>query len=287
MRYPKLSIVTPSYNQAQFLERTILSVINQDYPNLEYLIIDGGSNDGSVDIIKKYEKYLTYWISEKDNGQSDAINKGFKIATGDFVTWLNSDDVIMPGALNEVGRKFNEHKHCNWIVGNVIWISSDDKVIQCRKGETWFKILAELGVINAFGPSSFIERNLLFEVGLLNENLHYMMDTELWWRIYSAGHKYVRLKKYTFGLRLHKDAKMSGHLFNDVISTDINDKISTRQKYESELIRKKFSLNKPRILIFISRIVLIFIRLTNFSYLLGLLHTIFYRGKNYLKLTDK
>ena len=93
MNYPKISIVTPSFNHAQFLEETILSVISQNYPDLEYIIIDGGSTDGSVEIIKKYEQYLTYWISEPDNGQSDALNKGFTRATGDIYGWLNSDDL--------------------------------------------------------------------------------------------------------------------------------------------------------------------------------------------------
>ncbi len=92
MNYPKISIVTPSFNHAQFLEETILSVITQNYPNLEYVIIDGGSTDGSVDIIKKYEKHLTYWVSEPDNGHGDALNKGFAKSTGEIMAWINSDD---------------------------------------------------------------------------------------------------------------------------------------------------------------------------------------------------
>jgi glycosyltransferase involved in cell wall biosynthesis len=102
MNYPRVSIVTSSYNQDQFLEQTILSVIGQHYPNLEYIIIDGGSTDDSVNIIRKYEKYLKYWISEPDNGQSHAINKGFWVSTGEILAWINSDDLFLPGILLEI-----------------------------------------------------------------------------------------------------------------------------------------------------------------------------------------
>jgi glycosyltransferase involved in cell wall biosynthesis len=104
--YPKISIVTPSFNQGRFIEKTILSVIEQDYPNLEYIIIDGGSTDESVEVIKKYDQHLAYWVSEPDRGQSHAINKGFERATGEIFGWLNSDDWYHPGALKAVAEAF-------------------------------------------------------------------------------------------------------------------------------------------------------------------------------------
>jgi glycosyltransferase involved in cell wall biosynthesis len=128
--YPKISIVTPSYNQAQFLERTILSVLNQNYPNLEYIIVDGGSTDGSVEIIKKYEKYLAYWISKKDNGQADAINKGFQKSSGEILAWLNADDLYLPGTLLKVKKIFQKYRENNFIYGHSLLIDKEDNIMR-------------------------------------------------------------------------------------------------------------------------------------------------------------
>lgn len=117
--WPRISIVTPSYNQAEFLERTIFSVLNQNYPKLEYIIIDGGSTDGSVEIIKKYDKYLTFWVSEKDNGQADAIRKGFARATGEILAWINSDDTYLPGTFLKVAKAFIKNPKVDLIFGNI------------------------------------------------------------------------------------------------------------------------------------------------------------------------
>ncbi len=131
--WPKISIVTPSYNQAEFLERTILSVLNQNYPNLEYIIIDGGSTDGSVEIIKKYEKYLSYWVSEKDRGQAHALNKGFEKATGDLVGWQNSDDIYLPGAFRKVAEVYRNNPNYDVYFGNIYFIAEEDNIIRDLK----------------------------------------------------------------------------------------------------------------------------------------------------------
>jgi len=129
--YPKISIITPSFNQGKYLEETIFSVLGQNYPNLEYIIIDGGSTDNSVDIIKKYENQLTYWISEPDNGQSHAINKGFMKATGGILAWLNSDDMYLPGVLDYVAKTINIEEPGIYF-GECIHMNYQDTKLICR-----------------------------------------------------------------------------------------------------------------------------------------------------------
>ena len=123
MEYPKISIVTPSFNQAEFLEKTICSVLSQNYPNLEYIIIDGGSTDGSVEIIKKYADRLTYWVSEKDNGQYHAINNGFLHTTGDIMGWINSSDIYFPWTLQTIAEIFNSNQAVHWLSGMPVSLS--------------------------------------------------------------------------------------------------------------------------------------------------------------------
>ncbi|MBL8121111.1 MAG: glycosyltransferase, partial [Anaerolineae bacterium] len=123
---PRITLVTPSYNQAAYLERTIRSVIDQDYPALQYLIMDGGSTDGSVEIIRRYERHLDGWVSQPDGGQSDAINQGFARAEGEIMTWLNSDDVLLPGALRLVGEIFARWPEIAWLTGQPANLDVDD-----------------------------------------------------------------------------------------------------------------------------------------------------------------
>lgn len=185
---PKISIVTPSYNQGQFLEETLLSVLDQNYPNLEYFVMDGGSTDNSVEIIQKYAPRLTYWESKPDRGQSHAINKGFKMATGELVAWLNSDDLLLPGAVFEIAKIWSEDTTVGFIHGTSELIDESGE----SKGKYFgsrFDFLESLTTSRntVAQPSTFISRNSLLDVGFLDETLHMSMDWELWLRV---GAKY-------------------------------------------------------------------------------------------------
>lgn len=177
MKPLKISIITPSFNQGQFLEETIKSVINQNYPNLEYIIIDGGSTDNSIDIIKKYEKYISYWVSEKDSGQSEAINKGFQKATGDIITWLNSDDRYREGTLTKVSDYFEQFPDIGLIHGGVIVEGQKNQVVDFGYDDC--SIERYLAGMAFPQPATFFKTNLLHQVGYLNENYHYGMDYDL------------------------------------------------------------------------------------------------------------
>jgi len=172
-RNPRISIITPSYNQGQFLEETILSVLNQNYPNLEYIIIDGGSTDNSVEIIKKYEDRLAYWVSEKDRGQTHAINKGFKRATGDIVNWLNSDDLLEQGALKILAKEIEKNPAADFYFGDFSVIDSEGRKLFYRKSPPYQFATLFWGRQLSSQPAVFFRRNLLENIGYLDENLNF------------------------------------------------------------------------------------------------------------------
>lgn len=182
MSLPKISIITPSYNQCEFIEETILSVISQNYENLEYIIMDGASTDNSVEIIRKYEKYLTYWVSEKDNGQTHAINKGFELATGDIIAWINSDDEYCDGALSAVSEYFENHPECNWLAGNILLMEASGR-IYIRKYPNSSLLLEKLCMFSVYQPNIFLRRSVLSTIGYPREDFHMTMDYEWYCRI--------------------------------------------------------------------------------------------------------
>lgn len=254
---PKISIVTPSYNQAHFIEQTIQSVLNQDYPNLEFLVIDGGSKDGTVETLKKYETFLT-WVSEPDSGQSNAINKGFKLVTGEIVAFLNSDDLYEPGVLHLVGNYFATHPEAMWLTGKCVNVDETGKEIRSiiRKYKNFwlhwrnYHVLQVLNYISQ--PATFWRREALQKIGDLDESLHYAMDYDYWLRL----GKYYPLHVFDGNLacfRIHRASK-SGSAF--------------LQQFEEELrVAARYS---PRSLLWLHRLhcditVLIYTLLRHFE----------------------
>ncbi len=213
---PKISIVTPSFNQGRYLEETIRSVLLQGYPNLEYIVIDGGSTDESVEIIKKYEPWLSYWVSEADSGQSEAINKGFSMATGDWFGWLNSDDLYMPGALLSLAGAVNSENNLDWVVGMTTLGDENCRGIgEFRPrfdASCWQQAVC---MRNAEGmalpqPSSFWSKEAWRAAGPLDTSLNYAMDYDFWCHLARCGFRPFLVQESWATFRQHVGAKTTG-----------------------------------------------------------------------------
>jgi glycosyltransferase involved in cell wall biosynthesis len=215
---PLVSIVTPSFNHARFIEATMQSVLTQDYPRIEYLVVDGGSNDGTVDVIKKYalesdglpsenQKHkIAWWVSEKDNGQTDAINKGFAYAKGDILAWLNSDDTYEPGAVSAAVQYLQEHPEVGMVYGDCNFINEQGNVIgKFNSAQTDYRLLRQ-GYVHIPQQTMFFRRELWEQVGPLDPSFYFAMDYDLWTRIAARSEiKYVPQTWANF--RLHTSGK--------------------------------------------------------------------------------
>lgn len=203
---PLVSIITPSFNQAGFLEETILSVLTQDYPRIEYLVIDGGSTDGSLDILKRYSDRLTY-VSEPDRGQSHAINKGFRVARGEILAWLNSDDTYLPGAVSAAVAFMRVHPEVMMVYGEGYCITSEGNTIGRFPWTEPFDLWRLMYVSDyILQQTTFFRRSVLERVGFLDEGLHWGMDWDLWLRIGKCA-KIAYLPTYMANLRQYLSTK--------------------------------------------------------------------------------
>jgi glycosyltransferase involved in cell wall biosynthesis len=217
--YPKLSIIIPNYNYGNFIEETICSIINQNYENIEIIIIDGGSTDNSLEIVKKYQNKINYWISESDEGQADAINRGLQVATGDYVAYINSDDVYLPNAFHEIFYN-KKSLESDFIYGDVL-IGKD--LNNCKPNRTNKNEMNIISLIKFYysaayiipSQSVFIKREFLLKNNLnsLNINLHYCMDLDWYCRISRSKPKVYKYKKIHSFFRVNENTKTVKHSF--------------------------------------------------------------------------
>ena len=265
--YPKISVITPSYNQGKFIEETILSVINQGYENLEYIIIDGGSTDNSVDIIKKYEDKIDYWVSEKDNGQSDAINRGLSMATGDIVCWLNSDDYFLPDALKKVGE-YNWTDDIGILVGIGHKINLDKEIMYTPD---YYEPITLNDLFywnkgkNFMQPAAFFSKKAWDTCGPLNADLNICMDVDLWIKI-AKQFKFDRIKDSLAHAYIHEDAKTTALIDEMIIETNLMIARHGGMKEAQDTITQHFEMkinqikkvNQPKVMTFRTKLKQLF-----------------------------
>lgn len=277
---PLISIVMVVFNGEKFIKESIESVLNQTYKKIEFIIIDGGSKDNTVNIIKQYSNKINYWISEKDNGQSDAFIKGFERCSGEWLTWLNADDLLLPNAIQELVNFSQKFPNVDCFTGNIIWSDADGKVIKCRKGERWCNYLPNNGVLNVYGPTTFFKHSLYKSVIGLNRDLHYQMDTDLWWQFHQVGAMFMRLNEYIWVLRVHENAKTTAQYFDSSDSSDPNHISRINMRKEKEYIHTLYNINISKK----GKLILCLLRLSSIKYVYSIIQSYLYKGRMYKKL---
>jgi len=232
--FPLVSVITPSYNQGRFIERTIRSVLNQGWPDLEYIVVDGASTDGTPEIVRRYERYLSFWVSEPDRGQTDAIIKGLGRATGDYVTWVCSDDVLFPGSLEKMVAALEAHPEAGIVYGGVAFIDEEDRILKLLSypdmspGQLLYEKHSTVAQ-----PSSLIRRKTLDAAGGLDRSLSYCMDYDLWIRLLRQAGSVNLGETVLSGYRLHTLSKTVGSYRKMAL-----EKIAVNRRYTGDRFNK-------------------------------------------------
>jgi len=264
---PLFTIVIANYNHGKFIEQAILSVVNQGFNNFELIVIDAESNDNSVEVIKKYSDNIAWWVSEPDSGQSEAFNKGFRKAKGKYLFWLNADDVLLKNSLSIVNNFLEKNIDTDWISGNTIYYDVEGFIKKCTNGPNWNNLAFKNGPINIYGPTSIFSKKIFDKVGGFDESLHFGMDTDLWLRFKANGFKFVKIKQYFWGFRVHEDSKTS-HAFSTNQSNSF--------KSESRKIRLKNNVEYNNFGVYFQQLI----KLLNGNYIKSFIDSRRYFNKN-------
>ena len=207
---PILTIVIANYNYGRFLGDAIKSVVQQEgFHECELIVVDGGSSDDSVEVIKKYSSKIHWWVSERDSGQSEAFNKGFSHARGKYLTWLNADDIMHYGCISHILKEVKAHPECEWFTGNFYRFTENGTVIEIGWGPHYYPRFLQHrnSPLVIFGPSSIFSRRIYEKYGRIDERLHYIMDNDLWCRFIRAGVIQRRIRAFCWGFRMHENSK--------------------------------------------------------------------------------
>lgn len=270
---PLFSIVIATYNYGRFLAQAIKSVITQSCQDYELIIVDGGSSDNTLEVIHHYEKYITWWVSEPDKGQSNAFNKGFAHSRGKYLTWLNADDVYLPGALESVKEKLMAHPEADWATCNFLRFRESDKVIiEAKWGPHFLPLFMQTpdSPLVIFGPTTFWSRKIYEDIGELDESLHYAMDTDYWCRIIRKGYKQVRVNHCCWAFRMHVDSKTA-----EFDNHQADEKTKRTKQYEAQYIFEKSKIVVSRK----KRTLGYFLRILDGSFFILLYNKLFVVGK--------
>ncbi|MDA9774804.1 glycosyltransferase [Algibacter sp.] len=274
MQIPFFSFVIANYNYGDMLGASIESILNQSNKDFEIIVVDGASTDNSVEVIKKYEKKLSWWVSEKDTGQSNAFNKGFAQANGKFITWLNADDILLPGTVEAVKSKLLNNTDADWATGNFLRFSVPNlKITEAAWGPHYLpNFLQGSKRVNAiFGPTTFWRKSVYDKIGGIDENLHYMMDVEYWARLSMLGYKQVRVNHYCWGFRMHENSKTAEFSEHEV-SNETKTKMDAERKYIYDKTGFKYSS--------FFRYLALFFRIIDGSHIKAMWNKIFLVGSN-------